>query len=148
MDTIDAPISILGHLTQIFTAAIATAFPELPNPPEAAVAVGTNAKFNDYQCNSSMQLAGLLKGVYAAKGGKPPLPREIATKLIEHVQKSPIIEKMDISGPGFINIFLSKAYPEKILNSFLLNGIRPPKHNPKRIVVDFSSPNIGEWNMS
>lgn len=143
MDTIDAPISILGHLTQVFTAAIAAAFPELSNPPEAVVAVGTNPKFNDYQCNSSMQLAGLLKSVYAAKGGKPPPPREIATKLIENLPKSPLIEKIDISGPGFINIFISKDYPEKILTSFLLNGIRPPKHTPKRVIVDFSAPNIG-----
>lgn len=145
LDTIDAPISILDHLTQIFNVAIATAFPEIPNPPEAAVAVGPNAKFNDYQCNSSMQLAALLKGIYASKGGKPPSPQEIAQKLIASLPATPIIEKMNVSGPGFINIFLSKAYPEKILTSFLLNGVRPPKHTPKRVVVDFSSPNIGKF---
>lgn len=143
MDAIDAPISILDYLTQIFSAAIATAFPEIPNPPEAAIAASQNAKFNDYQCNSSMQLAGLLKGIYAAKGGKPPSPRDIALKIVENLPKTPIIDKMDVSGPGFINIFLSEAYPEKILTSFLLNGVQPPKHAPKRVVVDFSSPNIG-----
>lgn len=144
LETIDAPISIMNHLTQIFTVAIATAFPELPNPPEAAVAVGLNAKFNDYQCNSSMQLAALLKGIYAAKGEKPPSPRDIATKLIDCVPKSPLIETMNISGPGFINIFLSKAYPEKILTSFLLNGVQPPKCTRKKVIVDMSSPNIGK----
>lgn len=148
MDTLDAPISILNYLTQIFSAAIATAFPELPNPPEAAIAASLNAKFNDYQCNSSMHLAGLLKGIYAAKGGKPPTPRDIALKIIDNLPKTPIIEKMDVSGPGFINIFLSKAYPEKILTSFLLNDIQPPKHAPKKVVVDFSSPNIGKDFMS
>lgn len=144
LDTIDAPISIIDHLTQIFTVAIATAFPELPNAPEAVIAVGLNSKFNDYQCNSSMQLAALLKGVYVAKGEKPPPPRDIATKLIECVPKSPLIETMNISGPGFINIFLSKAYPEKILTSLLLNGIQPPKCARKRVVIDMSAPNIGK----
>lgn len=144
LDTMQNPISILDHLTKIFNAAIASAFPELPNPPEAAVAFSVNSKYNDYQCNSSMQLAGLLKGIYAAKGGKPPPPRDIALKLIEHLPKTPIIEKMDVSGPGFINIFLSKAYPEKILTSFLLNGVQPPQYTKKRVVIDFSSPNIGK----
>lgn len=144
LQKIDAPISILNHLTQIFTVAIASAFPELPSPPEAVVAVGLNAKFNDYQCNSSMPLAALLKGIYAAKGEKPPSPRDIATKLIECVPKSPLIETMNISGPGFINIFLSKAYPEKILTSFLLNGVQPPKCTRKKVIVDMSSPNIGK----
>lgn len=144
LNSIDAPISILAHLTQLFNVAIATAFPELPNPPEALVVVGANAKFNDYQCNSSMPLAAMLKPIYAAKGVKPPSPRDIALKIIENLPKTPLIERMDVSGPGFINIFLSKDYPEKILTSFLLNGIQPPKHPKKRVVVDFSSPNIGK----
>lgn len=124
--------------------AIAAAFPDIPNPPEAAVVVGTNAKFNDYQCNSSMQLAQFLKPIYVAKGAKPPPPRDIALKIIENMPPTPLIERVNTSGPGFINIFLSKAYPEKILNSFLLNGIQPPKHPKKRVIVDFSSPNIGK----
>lgn len=144
MNSIDAPISIIDHFTNLFNVAIATAFPELPNPPKAAVAGGSNPKFNDYQCNSSMQLANHLKSIYAAKGEKPPPPRDIALKIIANLPKSPLIQKIDVSGPGFINIFLSKDYPEKILTSFLLNGIQPPKHTPKKVVVDFSSPNIGK----
>lgn len=135
---------MIAYFTKIFSVAIAAAFPDLPNPPEAAVVVGSNPKFNDYQCNSSMQLAAVLKPIYAAKGEKPPSPRDIALKILANVPESPLIEKMDVSGPGFINIFLSKAYPEKILTSFLLNGVQPPKHTPKRAVVDFSSPNIAK----
>lgn len=144
MDSIDVPISIVEHLTQIFSVAIGTAFPELPDPPRAAVVVGPNVKFNDYQCNSAMQLASLLKPIYTAKGNKPPAPRDIALKIIENLPESPLIERMNASGPGFINIFLSKTYPEKILTSFLLNGVQPPKYQKKKVVVDFSSPNIGK----
>lgn len=128
--------------------AIATAFPELPKPPEALVVTGPNAKFNDYQCNSSMPLVALLKPIYAAKGAKPTSPRDIALKIIENLPKTPLIDRTDISGPGFINIFLSKAYPEKILTSFLLNGIQPPKHPKMKVIVDFSSPNIGKRSQS
>lgn len=144
LESLDAPISVLDYLINIFTVAIATSYPEIPNPPEAVLAASLNAKFNDYQCNSSMQLAGMLKGICAAKGEKPPSPRDIALKLIDNLPKNPIIEKMDVSGPGFINIFLGKAYPEKILTSFLLNGVQPPKHTPRKVAVDFSSPNIGK----
>lgn len=146
LDDITAPISIVEHLTDVFTNAIASALPDLPNAPEALIAPGTNAKFGDYQCNSSMQLAGLLKGVATSQGSKPSSPRDIATKILENLPKSPLIEKCDIAGPGFINIYLTRAYAEKVLSSLLLNGIQPPKQDLKTVVVDFSSPNIGKEN--
>lgn len=144
LDSIDSPISIVNHLVQIFSFAIASAFPEITNPPKAIVVMSTNAKFNDFQCNSAMPLAGLLKPIYAAKGSKPPAPRDIALKLLENLPPTPVIGKMNANGPGFINIFLNKAYPEKLLTSILLNGVKPPKYPQKKVVVDFSSPNIGK----
>lgn len=91
-----------------------------------------------------MQLAILLKNG-ASKDPKPLSPRDIATKILENLSKSPLVEKCDIAGPGFINIYLPKAYAEKVLATILLNGLQAAKSDRKRVVVDFSSPNIGKW---
>lgn len=146
LNNIDAPISIRGHLVAIFTAAIATAFPDLPSPPPAVVTV--SAKGGDYQCNSAMQVAGLLKSVAAAKGSKPPAPRDVATAILANLSQTVLIEKCDIGGPGFINIYLNKVYVEKMITWILLNGIQPPKLPHRKVCVDFSSPNIGKLHKS
>lgn len=127
----------------MFTAAIATAFPDLPSPPPAVVTV--SAKGGDYQCNSAMQVAGLLKAVAAAKGTKPPAPRDVATSVLANLPQTILIEKCDIGGPGFINIYLNQVYVEKMITWILLNGVQPPKHAKRTVCVDFSSPNIGEY---
>ena len=33
-------------------------------------------------------------------------PRDIATKIVAHVPVNDLIEKLDIAGPGFVNIFI------------------------------------------
>lgn len=139
---IDAPISITDHLVQLFSAAIASAFPEAINLPQAIIASVSNAKFGDYQCNSSMQLSKIL----ATPGTKPLSPRDIAVKILDHLPKSPLVAKCEIAGPGFINVYLERSYAERALTSILQNGVQPPKVHKQRVVVDFSSPNIGKWD--
>lgn len=139
---IDGPIPITDHLVDIFSAAIASAFPEIVNAPLAIIAPGTNPKFGDYQCNSSIGIVKLLGNTGGVK--KPPSPRDIALKILENLPTSPVIEKCDVAGPGFINIYLSRSYAETALISVLLNGVQPPKLEKKRVIVDFSSPNIGK----
>ena len=56
------------------------------------------------------------------------------------------MEKCEVAGPGFVNIYLKKSYVTKQLMNLLLRGVRPPVHGQKRqkVVVDFSSPNIAK----
>jgi len=50
-------LDIIGSLTDLFTEAIKSAFPELGGKtPQAVMSVATNPKFGDYQCNSAMGL--------------------------------------------------------------------------------------------
>ena len=58
--------SILTALVKYFEVAIKNAFPDLPDAP-VVVTVSSNPKFGDYQCNSAMPIAQLLKakGQYA-----------------------------------------------------------------------------------
>ena len=55
--------SILDSLVSLFTVAIAGAFPNVPFVKAAVNPTSPKQeKFGDYQCNSSMQIAGMLKG--------------------------------------------------------------------------------------
>lgn len=144
-EPIDSPVSIIDHLTQVFSAAIVSAFPNLANLPPAVIAPGGNPKFGDYQCNNAMGIVALLKNSAEVKSGavKVPSPRDIGLRILENLPHSPLIEKCDVAGPGFVNIYLARSYVEMALTSILTNGIKPPKVEKKCVVVDFSSPNIG-----
>lgn len=56
-----------------------------------------------------------------------------------------MIEKIDVSGPGFINIWLSRNKLRAILQFVLENKLKPtPSANRQKIVIDFSSPNVAK----
>lgn len=134
-----AMLNINQRLQQLFGGAIAASYPELEHPP-LAVTPSQQAKFGDYQCNSAMAMAQMLK----AKGAKVN-PREIAEKIVKNLPENELIEKMEIAGPGFINVHLKRAFVSQLLSNLLVNGVQPPPlHKKKRVVVDFSSPNIAK----
>ncbi|KAM3869538.1 arginine--tRNA ligase, cytoplasmic [Diretmus argenteus] len=132
-------MNINQRLQEIFGEAIRASCPELDNPP-LAVTPNQQAKFGDYQCNSAMAMAQMLK----AKGVKVN-PREIAEKIMQNIPDNELIQKTEIAGPGFINIHLKKTFVSKLLTNLLLNGVQPPPlASRKKVVVDFSSPNIAK----
>lgn len=95
----------------------------------------TNEKFGHYQCNSALSLAK----------DRKCSPRELAQAVIEKI-KCPLIEKMEIAGPGFINITIKNDSLDhdlmQILQDPFLGMMRPEKK--KRVIVEFSSPNIAK----
>ncbi|EDX01840.1 probable arginine--tRNA ligase, cytoplasmic [Drosophila yakuba] len=132
--------SITEHLESVFGQAIASAFPEFRDTPVIIAPVNsTSAKFGDYQCNNAMGLSKKLK-----EKGISKAPRDIATELKGHCPPSPLIEKLEIAGAGFVNVFLSKDYAASALSNLLRNGVSPPEVNKRRVLVDFSSPNIAK----
>lgn len=134
-----AMLNINQHLQQIFGEAINTAYPGLENPP-LTVTPNQQAKFGDYQCNSAMAMAQMMK----AKGQKVS-PREIAEKIVQYIPNNELIERTEIAGPGFINVHLKRMFVSKLLSNLLVNGVKPPSlKKKKKVVVDFSSPNIAK----
>lgn len=99
------------------------------------VALASQEKFGHYQCNSAMKLAKELK--------RPP--REIAQHIVQNIDHS-IFERIEIMGPGFINLSLKAAFLSEQVNAMAKDarlGV-PRLKQPKRVIVEFSSPNIAK----
>lgn len=64
------------------------------------VEVPKNRDNGDFSSNIAMQLTKVLNDN----------PRNIASKLVEVISKNEAIEKVDVAGPGFINIYLKDEY--------------------------------------
>ena len=95
----------------------------------------TKREFGDFQTNFAMVSSKLI--------GKNP--REIASTLVDNFKENDIIEKLEIAGPGFINIYLK--------NSFLNEEIKKVENEKydfsflntdKTVIIDYSSPNIAK----
>ncbi len=102
--------------------------PGLERPPQA--------EHGDYSSNAAMLLAGAL--------GKPP--REIAAQLSADLQESlgGQAERIEVAGPGFVNLFLSEAWYRGAIAGLVAAGenvgIRKVAE-PQRIVDEFVSAN-------
>jgi arginyl-tRNA synthetase len=119
-------------------AAFQKAYPsENINLDEIEITRTNQDKFGHYQCNSAMKFSKKLKSN----------PRDIALKvqtaLLETEDSS--LEKVEIAGPGFINVTLSTTllnqYCQEMLNRQHC-GILTDK--PQKIIIDFSSPNTAK----
>ncbi len=96
----------------------------------------SDGKFGDYQANFAMPLAKKL--------GKPP--RDVAASIVEKVQLDDICQKVEIAGPGFINLTLDDAWVKSRLANAVSNdrlGV-PKVGQARKFVVDYSSPNVAK----
>ncbi|XP_038222253.1 arginine--tRNA ligase, cytoplasmic [Zerene cesonia] len=139
INSIEGTLCLVDELKNIFTIAIEAAYPDLEDPPVVITLSGNNPKFGDYQCNSAMPISQLLK----AKNIKTN-PREVANNILNRTPPSPLVEKVEVAGAGFLNIYLNRPFAEHVLTCILKYGIKPPPVKRERIVVDFSSPNIAK----
>lgn len=121
------------HLTDLFTRALHIAVPEAT---EANIVLERpkQVQHGDYACNLAMQLARSLKRN----------PREIASALLEALPASPWVEKAEIAGAGFINIYLSAASKQRVVATILQQGAefgRSQMGKGKKTQVEFVSAN-------
>jgi arginyl-tRNA synthetase len=101
------------------------------------VAETIEESFGDYQCNAAMALARTLK--------LPP--RAIAEKLLQMADPLPdFLSKIEIAGPGFVNLFLDQdwlsAYLEAMSSDPRL-GV-PLCGEGQTVIFDYSSPNVAK----
>ncbi|XP_059609365.1 probable arginine--tRNA ligase, cytoplasmic [Phlebotomus argentipes] len=135
---VNSQFSILNHLTDIFRDALSRLY-DGEFVQNVTVAATNNAKFGDYQFNSAMTIAKIFKDRGVGRN-----PREIAMEVMAQVQKSEIVERFEVAGGGFVNIFLKRECVAGLIKSILVDGIQAPCAARKRVVVDFSSPNVAK----
>lgn len=134
----DHMVNLVTTLTSVFERAIRSAFPDIS--VAVAVTPAAQEKFGDYQCNSAMNIAQLLK-----KEEKKVNPREVAQKIIDNLPTCELIGKVELAGAGFINVHLQKDFVSRQISELLQKGVRPPQSGPRRrVVIDMSSPNIAK----
>jgi len=72
-------------------------------------------------------------------------PNVVAKHIVECLEPCNIVEKVDVSGPGFINVWLNRNELRDILQYVLENKLKPNSIvNKQKIIVDFSSPNVAK----
>lgn len=106
-----------------------------PADCEPQVRQSAKVQFGDYQANGVMAVAKKL--------GMPP--RQVAEQVLTHLDLNGIASKIEIAGPGFINIFLDPAFLAEHVNQALTSdrlGLSRPE--PQTIVVDYSAPNVAK----
>lgn len=123
---------------KVSAAMVAAGLPEGTNP---AVSISSRANFGDYQANGVMGAAKKLK----------TNPRELATKVVEHLDLDGIADNIELAGPGFINIHLSSTWLATQLNAIVSDthiGVAQrdssPEDKQQIVVVDYSAPNLAK----
>jgi arginyl-tRNA synthetase len=73
-------------------------------------------------------------------------PRQLATEIISHLPASPLVLKVEIAGPGFINFYLNPDWLAGQIEIALadLRLAIPLTAQPQTVVVDYSSPNLAK----
>lgn len=121
--------------TALHQAVIDAELTEEASIPQVLLETPRNKENGDYATNIAMQLTKLAK--------QPP--RAIAEAIIEKIDKeSAAIEKIDVAGPGFINITLKKDYLQEVVKTVLEQGAEYGRTNAgqgERIQVEFVSAN-------
>ncbi|MGK3363304.1 arginine--tRNA ligase [Citrobacter portucalensis] len=106
-----------------------------PADCEPQVRQSAKVQFGDYQANGMMAVAKKLGMA----------PRQLAEQVLTHLDLNGIASKVEIAGPGFINIFLDPAFlaqhVQQALASDRLGITQPAKQT---VVVDYSAPNVAK----
>jgi len=97
-----------------------------------------DVSFGDYSTNVAMILAKQTK----------TNPKELAEQIKNSIDRSDLIEKVAVAGPGFINFYLKPEFLIKEAESINYENIFKSELNEygkgKTMVIDYSAPNIAK----
>ncbi|MDA0578161.1 MAG: arginine--tRNA ligase [Verrucomicrobia bacterium] len=100
------------------------------------VVVAANPEFGDFQCNAALPLAKLLR----------QSPRKVAEAVVALAGEHPCVAKLEVAGPGFINVTLhNAALVEYLVRMEQSDALGVPQVGAGRtVVLDYSSPNVAK----
>lgn len=106
-----------------------------PADCEPQVRQSAKVQFGDYQANGMMAVAKKLGMA----------PRQLAEQVLTHLDLSGIASKVEIAGPGFINIFLEPSFlAEQVQQALASDRLGVSQPTRQTIVVDYSAPNVAK----
>jgi arginyl-tRNA synthetase len=101
----------------------------------AVITPAARPEFGDYQAN----------GVMGAAKARRQSPRELAQQVVEKLDLADIASKVEIAGPGFINITLAPEFlAARVLAALGRENLGVPRATALRVVIDYSSPNLAK----
>jgi arginyl-tRNA synthetase len=105
-------------------------------PDVGDLSPATDARFGDYQTNAALILA-------KQRGEKP---RDVAEKILAHLDVDDVCEKPTVAGAGFINFALRPDAIARKTAELLADGRLglAKSASPKKIVIDLGSPNVAK----
>ena len=124
------------NLKQILDQQISSALSDISGKSDcqALVNYSKSAQFGDYQANGVMALAKQLK----------QNPRELAEQVTSKLKLNKFADKVEIAGPGFINIFISNEFLSQQLNLLNKNRLVDKSLKTQTVIIDYSSPNLAK----
>ncbi|HTR75563.1 MAG TPA: arginine--tRNA ligase [Solirubrobacterales bacterium] len=109
-----------------------------PTEPSPSLERPPKPEMGDYSSNAAMLLAATL-------GDNPRAVAErLRAELEDDGELAPDLERIEVAGPGFLNLFLSDTWYLRALSALLAAGeeLGPaPTGSPERILVEFVSAN-------
>ena len=125
-------MNITDHLADALRHALDAA--GLPAPTEVQWEIPREARHGDYATNAAMALA--------REARRPP--RKIAEAIVANFPKTPAVDRLEIAGPGFLNVFLSPRWCADALHGILAAGSeygRSDAGKGRRVLLEFVSAN-------
>jgi arginyl-tRNA synthetase len=125
-------LKVTERLTEGVRAALAAA--GLPDTADCLWEVPRQSEHGDYATNTAMVLA---------RAARRP-PRQVAELIVRHFPKLPEVERLEIAGPGFLNVFLSPTWCAESLREILAAGTdygRGTGESGRRLRLEFVSAN-------
>lgn len=124
----------LQVLTERFSEALTKAFGEEYAGTDPVIRPSDRAKFGaDFQANVALALAKQV--------GLPP--REVAARILEHLDISDVAEAPEVSGPGFLNLTLRTTWVAAAVAG-LDDRLGVPQQESAVVVIDYSAPNVAK----
>jgi arginyl-tRNA synthetase len=114
---------------------------------DAFEAEGVARSFGQVQVSDRPDLAAFqCNGALAAAKAAKANPRAIAEKIAARLKADPIFAKVEIAGPGFLNLDVTDAVLASGLDAMRADarGGAPDTGNGRTVVIDFGGPNVAK----
>lgn len=93
------------------------------------------SQFADVQVNAALALA--------KRVGMPP--RDLATKIVDALELDGVCDKVEVSGPGFINLTFANSWIASLLGEVDTDSrLGVPVQERENIPIDYSAPNVAK----